>query len=122
MNLRSLANNACSLVNPNVPAILKKSTGYTIGSDRRQIPSYVEYDIFAQLQEMGSDDLKQLDGLNIQGDLKTVYITGDLSAVVRPDSYGGDVIVIAGKDWLITKVLENWPDWSKAIICYQGVS
>ena len=71
---------------------------------------------------LSGDDLKQLDGMNIQGVLKAIYLRGALAGVVRPDGTGGDLVLRnnGAETWLVVKVLENWPNWTKAAIVKQG--
>lgn len=71
------------------------------------------------MQALDGDDLKQISGLNIQGVIRAIYLRGVLAGVIRPDSTGGDIIQIAGRNWLVVKVLESWPDWTKAVIVMQ---
>ena len=73
----------------------------------------------AQLQALDGDDLKQIDGLNIQGTLRAIYLYDAVTGVVRPDMKGGDLITINDKDWLVVRVLESWPTWTKACIVLQ---
>ena len=74
----------------------------------------------AQIQALDNDDLKHLDGLNIQGTLRAIYLRGSLAGVVRPNSKGGDLVTFSGQVWLVVKVIESWPNWTKACIVYQG--
>lgn len=121
MDLRGIANGVSGTVNPNVLASVRRSTGYTIGAGRKQVPSYAAPVTGpAQMQALDADELKQLDGLNLQGVIKGVYLRGVLAGVVRPDSAGGDLIDIAGQTWLVVRVLEGWPTWTKAAIVLQG--
>lgn len=120
MDLRGIANGASSAVNPNITVTVLRSTGYTIGAGRRQVPSYADPVIGpAQLQALDGNDLKQLDGLNIQGVIKAIYLRGVLAGVIRPDGTGGDIVEIDGRKWLVVKVLEGWPTWTKAAIVLQ---
>lgn len=121
MDLRGLANSAASAVNPNVSVTVLRSTGYTIGAGRKQVATYAAPVTGpAQVQSLGSADLKQLEGLNIQGTMNAIYLRGVLAGVVRPDGTGGDIVQIGGRDWLVVKVLESWPTWTKAVIVLQG--
>ncbi len=120
MDLNAIANAAAEVVNPNTPISIQASTGYAIGAGMKQVPSYAAaVSGFGQLQEITSMDLKHLDGLNIQGDIQTIYIRGQLSAVLRPTGQGGDLITIGSQTWLNVKTLEQWPWWAKAAIVLQ---
>lgn len=123
MDLRGIANSVSSVVNPNIPVTIRVSDGYTIGAGRKQVPAYLpDVDGFGQLQALDGDDLKQLEGLNIQGTIKALYVTGTLAGVIRPDSKGGDIVLIDGKVWLTVKVLEGWSTWTKVAIRLQGAA
>lgn len=127
MDLRGIANGISSTVNPNTTVTVLKSTGYIIGAGCKQVPTYADpLTGPAQIQAATSDDLKQLDGLNIQGTVKTIFFRGALAGVVRPNQ-GGDLVQIKDpitgavlETWLVVKVLEGWHTWTKAAICLQG--
>ena len=123
MNLRAIANAATQSINPNTPVTVKVSSGYTIDpATRRQVPAYTVETGQANIQALDGKDLKQLDGLNIQGTIRAAYLYGNLAGVVRPDSKGGDLVEFSGQSWLVVKVLETWPDWCKVAIVYQGAA
>jgi len=120
MNLRGIANSVSQVVNPNIPVTVRVSDGYTEGAGRKQVPSYLpDVEGFGQLQALDGDDLKQMDGLNIQGVIKALYLYGNVAGVIRPDSKGGDLIIIDGRTWLVVKVLEGWAQWTKIAIRLQ---
>ena len=123
MDLRSCANGISSAINPNEIVTVLVSTGYTIGAGAKQTPAYAApVSGPAQVQALDSADLKQLDGLNIQGALRAIYFRGELAGVVRPKQTGGDIVKRKNntETWLIVKVLETWPTWTKAVIVLQG--
>jgi len=124
MNLRGIANSVSSMVNANVTITVLRSTGYTIGTGRKQVPSYATPATGpAQIQALDGNDLKQLDGLNIQGTIRSIYLAGAMAGTLRPDSLGGDVVQITtgihAGEWLVVKVLEAWETWTKAAIVKQ---
>lgn len=120
MDLRGIANRTVTTVNPDVSVTVRVSTGYTIGAGRKQAPTYAADVVgVAQVQALSGRDLRQIDGLNLQGTLKSIYLRGKLAGVVRPDGVGGDLIQHDGHWWLVVHILENWPDWTKAVICLQ---
>lgn len=127
MDLRGIANTVSSTVNPNKTVTVLRSTGFTVGAGRKQVPSYADPVTGpAQFQALDANDIKQLDGLNIQGTTRAIYLRGVLAGVVRPDGTGGDLVQVkngAGdviETWLVVKVLEGWPSWTKAAIVLQG--
>ena len=128
MDLRGLANGVTTTVNPNQTVTVLRSTGFTTGAGAKQVPSYAApVSGPAQIQALDADDIKQLDGLNIQGTIRAIYLRGTLAGVVRPNQTGGDLVTIAAPapvalrgTWLVVKVLESWPDWAKATIVLQG--
>ena len=123
MDLRGIANSISSSINPNETVTVFRSTGFTTGAGARQVPSYATPVTGpAQVQALSSDDIRQLDGLNIQGVLRAIYFRGELAGVIRPNQTGGDIVKrkSGAETWLVVKVLENWPDWTKAVICLQG--
>ena len=122
MDLRGLANGVSSTVNPNQTVRVSRSTGYIIGAGRKQVPSYAApVEGPGQVQALDGKDLQQLDGLNIQGTIRAIYLRGALAGVIRPDGTGGDLVETAdGQTWLVVKVLESWPTWTKAAIVLQG--
>ena len=123
MDLRGLANGVTSTINPNETVTVFRSTGYTIGAGAKQVPSYAApVSGPAQIQALDANDIKQLDGLNIQGTIRAIYLRGTLAGVVRPNQTGGDIVKRKNEteSWLVVKVLESWPDWTKAAICLQG--
>lgn len=120
MDLRGLANGVTTTVNPNKTVTVRRSTGYTIGAGRKQVPGYADPVTGpAQIQALDANDIKQLDGLNIQGTVRAIYLRGVLAGVVRPDGTGGDLVEIGSETWLVVKVLEGWPTWTKAAIVLQ---
>jgi hypothetical protein len=123
LNLRGLANSVTQVVNPNETVEVFRSTGFTIGAGARQVPTYAAgVPALAQVQALDNDDLKHLEGLNIQGVIKAIYLYGEVAGVVRPNQIGGDIIKRNGgtETWLVVKVIEGWPQWCKAAIVLQG--
>lgn len=123
MDLHGIANGVITTVNPNETVTVLRSTGYTIGTGAKQVPSYAAPVVGpAQVQALDANDIKQLDGLNIQGTIRAIYLRGTLAGVVRPNQTGGDIVKRKNEteSWLVVKVLESWPDWTKAAICLQG--
>ena len=120
MDIRSIANSCINAVNPDISVTVKKATGYTIGAGAKQIPTYATGVVgMANLQALDGKELQQLDGLNINGTIKGIYLRGVLAGVIRPNQTGGDLILIGTQTWLVVKVLEGWADWTKCAVVLQ---
>ena len=124
MDLRGCANAMSDSVNPNMPVTIQASTGYTTGgTGMRQIPSYAApVSGFAQIQALSSEDLRHLDGLNVQGATYSILLRGPLNTVLRPNSQGGDLVTVNGQTFLTVAVLEQWPLWTRAAIRLQDAN
>lgn len=124
-NLRALANSRTTTVNPNTVATLKRSSGAVSLPGGIRVPEYFDSQVAVQVQALSFGDLQQIDGLNIQGVRRALYINGAVAGVIRAAQKGGDIIVFApgtlpeGDTWLIVHVLEPWSQWSKFVITLQ---
>ena len=127
MDLRTIANQVSNCVNGNLIVTVLRSTGFTTGVGYKQVPAYAAGVTGpAQIQALDSSDLRQIEGLNLQGAIRAIYLRGALAGVVRANSQGGDLVTIASPapaalvgTWLVTKVLESWPLFTKAVIVQQ---
>ena len=125
MNLRGLANKYTRLTNNNIQVNWVQSTGYVTDDAGKRTPTTITLTVEAQVQALSTSDLQQVDGLNMTGVMRTVYLYGNAAGVVRVDQIGGDVLrfpeVPNGtvRNWLITKVVETWSDWCHVIVTLQ---
>ena len=127
MNLHSLVSTAIGVVNPSVNVTVRLSSGYTTDASGRRVPTYVEItDVPAQIQALSFTDLQKLDGLNIQGERRKVYLNGRFDSLSRERQAGGDIITFPdgdawpyGTTWLIIQILEQWPDWCSVAVTQQ---
>lgn len=126
MNLRQLANTVTQVTNPNISATWRQSTGYTTDAAGRRTPGYAaDVTIQVQVQAVTGQALQHVDGLNIQGVLRSVHIYGNAQGVVRVTEEGGDLLLfpeIPGgttRTWKVVTVMETWPDWSHVIVQLQ---
>lgn len=82
--------------------------------------------LIGQVQPITTDDLRQLDGVNLGGVKWKIYLNGEIDSVVRPERKGGDLVKIAtGRHqgtWLVVQILEQWPDWCVGAIVQQNGS
>lgn len=78
----------------------------------------------AQVQPLTTKDLRHLEGLNIQGVERAIYLYGHVDAVVRPEGKGGDLVIVADGPnpgtYLVTVVLEAWSGWCKVGVTLQN--
>lgn len=84
-----------------------------------------------QVQALSGEDLRQLDGLNIQETVRVVYMNGQAQGVQRPDVQGGDILQIPTgltaatgalfDTWLVKAVIEGWDQdgWCKVAVVLQ---
>ena len=122
MNLRGLANGLTSQVNPNTAATYRASAGYTTEPSGKRVPAFAaDVGVTVQEQALTGKDLMQIAGLNLQGELKAIYVTGDWRGVSRPDVKGGDIVQTPRGTWLVAQVLENWDTagWCKVVAVRQ---
>lgn len=120
MNLHNLVRGAIGSINPDIPVSVQRSLGYGIAPDGTQVPAYdVPVSLMGQVQELSAADLQKLDGLNIQGARRSVYLNGQWNGMLRSDGKGGDLLTFQNRLWLVAAVLEQWPDWTRVAVMMQ---
>lgn len=129
MNLHGIVTSAIGSVNPFVTVTVRRSTGSTTNADGTRTPTYTDVTtVPVQVQSLTFQDLQHLDGLNIQGVQRAIYLSEQVMTVVRVGKLGGDLLVFPigtlpeGTTWLATHALERWPDWCKIAITLQNGS
>lgn len=123
MNLHGIVSGKVAAVNPLQPVILQVCIeGYVTNPDGSRVPAYLPpVTVTAQVQDLSTRDLRQLDALNIQGSMKSIYLNGTVDAISRLNAKGGDLLTLKdGTIWLTTSVLEQWPDWVKVSVTVQN--
>lgn len=130
MNLRAIANRATQRINPNVSAVIRRSTGYTTSPSGGRTPTFSDLPIKVQVQPASTGDIQKLEALNIQGVHRVIYISAEVESMIRVDKKGGDQIVFEagvmpeddqGTRWIISAVLEVWGhEWRKCAITLQN--
>lgn len=126
INVRGIANNAIQPVNPNIAAQYRASNGYTTNAAGKRDPVFAAaVPVVIQAQAVSGSALKHIEGLNLQNVYRNVRMWGNGQGVVRPDAKGGDMLDFpqipggAVQPWLVTHVLETWPEWCSLIVCLQ---
>lgn len=123
MNLHQLVTGAISTVNPPTTVVFSASTGYAIGADGTQVPSYAApVSVQAQVQALTTDDLFKLDQMNLQGARQSLYISGHWYAAIRVSEKGGDLLTFNGDNWLVVAVMEQWDTWCRLAVALQNGS
>lgn len=93
MNLQSIAAGAISAVNPQVSSVIQISTGQTVSPSGKQTPTYrTVVGVPVQVQPMTYKDLVQVEGLNLNGTKRGIYVNGRVDGLVRVQRKGGDLI------------------------------
>ena len=124
MNLRELARGAITTVNPDYEAELMHSTGYTTDAAGKQTPTYDTVTLPIQIQALSSS-LQKINNLNQQGISRSVFLNGFWAGVIRDNKQGGDLFKFPEypggeiKTWLVTSVVEAWPDWCHVTVTMQ---
>jgi len=124
-NVRALANKYIQVTNPNQKINWIQSNGYVTDDAGKRTPKTITLTVDAQVQALSATDLKHIDGLNITGVMRSVYMYGNAAGVVRSDQIGGDILVFpevpggCNKNWLINQVIETWSDWCHVIVTLQ---
>ncbi len=118
MNLHAMVRGAITTVNPDRTISLQRSTGYTTGSNGKQVPTYADaVSGPGQVQALSAGQQKHMTEMNISGVMRKVYLYGNWMGVVRPDKTGGDVLTFsqipggAAQAWKLVHVFETWDDW-----------
>jgi hypothetical protein len=127
INVRAIANRRIQVVNKDIPAVFLRSTGYSTDISGHRSATYSQIPVRIQNQAATNDDLRQVDGLNLQGIIRTVSIAGDLQGTVRASNTGGDLLQFPDasgrvRQWLVTHVLETWPAWCRVLAVMQADS
>jgi hypothetical protein len=127
LNLHAIVGPIVSTINPSITIQLQKSTGYATNADGSRTPAYAPaINVTAQVQPETWRDIQQMDGLNIQGTRKVMYINGATDGLVRVFAMGGDIVTFPdGTVWLVAQTLEDFSltaGWTKAALTLQNGS
>lgn len=114
LNLHGLVRGAIQTVNEDTDGTVYVSTGHT--SVRGILtPAFTPVTARLQVQAQKHTDIQHERSLQQNNGFLTMYAYGNFSDIERRDNKGGDIVNIpAGPRagwYLITQVLERWPDW-----------
>lgn len=125
INLRGLANRTLQTISPDREASLRRSTGFTTSASGLRTPSYDTFTGPIQLQSASGRDIQHLNGMNITGIIRKIYLDGRWDSLVRSSLKGGDLFVFCdfGEEvesvWLVTPVTEQWETWCSVMVVRQ---
>lgn len=129
MNLHAIVGPIVAVVNSTVSVSVQVSTGYTTDASGKRTAIYATaVTVPAQIQALTYSDIRQIEGLNLQGTRRGIYLYGEVDGLVRATNQGGDLITdAAGNVWLVALVLEQWSDagqpaWCKVAVTLQDGS
>lgn len=112
---------------------MQYSAGNSIQPDGTRVPAYeAAISLFGQVQPIATRDLRQADGINLNGTYRRIYLYGDVEATIRPTTDGGDLITFpgavgrlpAGSVWLTVYPEETWANdgWCAVVAVLQNGS
>lgn len=124
-DLSAIAAGVVSAVNEWTAASIRFSTGYAPAANGTRTPTYSdEFDIWAQVQPTTARDLAQVQGINMGGVKKKMWLSCEIDAVVRPEVKGGDLVtLLTGPHkgtWLVDQVIEQWGGWASCMMTLQN--
>ena len=124
MNLHAVAGPIVGAVNPSIIGLYQASTGSTTAPNGTRSPGYADaVRVEIQMQMLTFKDLQQVDGMNLNGEKRAMYISGRWEGVSRPEARGGDLVTLPDSSvWLVSQVLENWATtdcWTKVAVVKQ---
>ncbi len=130
LNLHTVVRQAAQAINQDITATYLQSTGFSVNSAGQQVPSYATaVDVQIQAQPPSGRDLRQIEYLNMQGVIRTVFLYSNPQGINRVNAQGGDLLQFPQfpgapvDNWLVTYVAETWAvgqtGWSKLYVTLQ---
>lgn len=125
MDIRALANSYTTRINDNLTINWVQATGYATDAAGHRVPTTSTTAVQAQVQGVSGEDLKHIDGLNMQGVFRSVLMFGNVQGIERSKQRGGDVLQFpeipggANSDWRVVSVMETWATWARVLVVMQ---
>ncbi len=126
-NLHAIAAPFAAVVTGSVVAQWLASTGYTTAANGKRTPVYdTAAPVDVRVQSLSTPELALLDGMNIQGIKRAVYVSAHVQGDDRKDGKGGDLLKFdyhgEPTTWLVVTVLEDWDQsgWCK-VACVKQI-
>lgn len=112
MNLHQLVRGVIGSVNPDIPVIVLPSTGSDEDDAGRVVPRFgAPIPTTGQKQPLTGKDVERFQQQGIQGVTCKMHLNGNYEGMFRKLGKGGDVLQFGGDTYLVTSVMERWPDW-----------
>lgn len=121
INVRGLANGLIQNINPDIDAKIYKDLNGSYVNGVWQANKQV-IDIKIQRQQLNQNDILFTNNLEFQGNFIVVYVKGHYDGINRIDNKSPDIFVFEGREWKVVHVPEQWPTWSRVILCEQKPS
>lgn len=122
MNMHGIVSGAIGTINPFIDAVLRENTGFTVAADGSRGPTFNDYTAQIQVQAQTEDQLAFSRNQGFQGVLRSVYLNGNWTGIVKADQTGNDELYFNGYRWMIYHVIEIWPDWCHVLVAQQTKS
>lgn len=121
MKLRRIANTMTRMVNPNTTITWRRGKGVTQDDQFNRITTYEDVTIRGQIQPLTTNDLQFVDGLNVTGYHRCIYLDGQSTGVVRGNLKPLDEFIINGETWRVIATPEAWDasGWSRVFVTLQ---
>lgn len=115
LNLHAAVRSVIPAVNADIPGYWYRSKGSIIAANGRQQPAFYDaVPVLCQVQPPSGMDIKFLNYLQMQGEIRSVWMFSDPGQINRVNQVGNDLVLFpqwpgAPNDvWLVAKVDEGW--------------
>lgn len=126
MNLRAIANGATAAVNPNTAALLRLPDKYRTDDAGRRSTVFRDEPVTIQAQSLSAAEREQFDGLLQQGQMLSVYVSGQFHVLRRIAGKGAEKLLFTAygesepSEWLVKSLQESWPNWCRVVVWRQN--
>ena len=126
MNLRAIANGATAAVNPNTAALLRLPDKYRTDDAGRRSTVFRDEPVTIQAQSLSAAEREQFDGLLQQGQMLSVYVSGQVHVLRRIAGKGAEKLLFTAygesepSEWLVKSLQESWPNWCRVVVWRQN--
>lgn len=125
MNLREIANACIQGINPDQTVTWRRSGGYTVLPSGKTVPSYEDTECLANVQSLSDQQLRHMNGLNISGVMRSLYLSSNAMGISFRQIRGGDLFIfrefegVEPTTWKVVNAAETWDNWAHVIVVQQ---